>query len=147
MHSLGDAICNGAREYFGRRVRGDETRIVIKITAVQRVQHSPKFGSGTADIYDNAVFGELFAEKRNVNDIGGAMQPLRRAKNLAAKTVRDHDVVLDGDGVNSGSLSLGIADGVAQRAKTSVRQSRHDVGQIFESRIAGEQAVKGGVVE
>jgi hypothetical protein len=53
-----------------------------------------------ADVDDDLVLGQTLPEESDIDDQGRAMQPLRRTEQFAAKTMGDHDVIADLDGIH-----------------------------------------------
>ena len=66
---------------------------------------------GAADVDDDIIGGQRLAEKRHVDDEGRAVQTLRGPEQLPAKTMRDHDVVANLDGVHAGASFQELFDG------------------------------------
>jgi len=67
---------------------------------------------GAADVDDDIIGGERLAEKRHVDHEGRAVQTLRGSEQLPAKTMRDHDVVANLDGVHAGTSFQESFDGM-----------------------------------
>ena len=65
-----------------------------------------------ANVDDDIIGGERLAEKRDIDHEGRAVQTLRGSEQLPAKTMRDHDVVANLDGVHAGASFQESFDGV-----------------------------------
>ena len=98
------------RHVLRRRVDATECRVVVEVAVVERIEHSAQFDLRHADIDQNLQVAEFLRAELRFHREGGAVQLLRGAELLPAKTVSDHDVVADGETEHS----LGpIGDNVA----------------------------------
>ena len=70
------------------------------ITATAGVAAPNRFASGAAfaDIDGDAIGIDMLASEFDGDDVGGAVQALRRAKHGAAEAVGDHHMVAHGNG-------------------------------------------------
>ena len=57
--------------------------------------------AGRADVDDDAMAVQLAAAELDIDDVGGAVQALRRPEHLAVEAMRDHHVVANADGEHS----------------------------------------------
>ena len=73
------------------------SRHVVEILVVERLEHRLQHLVGAADVDHDAVVVERFGDKGRVDHEGRAVQRLRRAEHRAAKRMGDHDVVADFD--------------------------------------------------
>ncbi len=84
-----------------------EARQLVEIAVVQRLEDLVQHLQRQPDIDDDAVGAERLAEKGDVDHEGRAVQPLRRAEDLARQAVGNHDVVANLDGVHGGPHGAG----------------------------------------
>ena len=68
-----------------------------RLRKLSALEHLAQAVARAADVDDDAVGIELGAAKLDVDDVGRAVQLLRRAEDFAVETVRDHEVIADGD--------------------------------------------------
>ena len=60
-------------------------------------QHLVQYLGRPTDVDDDVVRVEIRAPERGVDDVGRAMEALRRPEHVAAEAVGDHHVIADGD--------------------------------------------------
>src|SRR6185503_17830802 len=92
-----DALVNHEREELRRRVAAAKGRLVVEVAEIQRGEHAAQRVARAAYVDDDPVGVELLAAKLDVDDVGRAVQLLRRAEHLALEAVRDHEVVANGN--------------------------------------------------
>ena len=83
---------------LGGRDGAGEGRLVVEVAVVDVGKDGVQLAGGGADVDDDAVGVELGPPELDVDDVGGAVQALRRAEHLAAQAVGDHHVVAHADG-------------------------------------------------
>ena len=91
-HALADLL----RQHLGRGVAAGELGQLVEIAVVERRQHALEQLAEQPDVDNDAVGVEFPPRQLQIDDEGGAVQPLRRAEHLALEAVRHHDVVADG---------------------------------------------------
>jgi hypothetical protein len=96
-----DAVEDGTGQHLGRGVPSGEGRFLVQVAVVQLTHHRLQRGRGQADIDDDAVLVQLRPAEGQVDDIGGAVQLLRRAEHGAAEAVGDHEMVADRNRVHA----------------------------------------------
>ena len=92
-----------ARKKLRRRLLAREGLDLVEIAVVQRRQNALQRRVGAADVDDDGVLCQAFSKEGHVDDEGRAVQPLRRPEEFSAKTMGDHDVVANFDGVHGAS--------------------------------------------
>jgi hypothetical protein len=86
------------------RVAPCERRSLVKTCVVERTEHGLKRGCGAADIPNDVVGVGRRPSELTVDDVGGALQPLRGPERFFHKTVRDRDVPVYADAVHTGQV-------------------------------------------
>src|SRR5690606_29911942 len=97
----GYSLENLAREELRGGVDAGERGYFVEVAIVQVGEHRSEQLAGQPDVDHHAVGIELAAPVLDVDDVGGAVQPLRRAEGLAAEAVGDHEVVTGADAVHA----------------------------------------------
>src|SRR6185437_133454 len=108
--ALADALSETAedlaREKLGRGVAAAEGGDIVEIAVIDVAQHCLQHREREADVADEAIAVELRAAQLHLDAIGGAVQLLRRAEDLAEEAVGDHEMVADGKAVHRCLSSL-----------------------------------------
>ena len=124
-------------------LRPRERRLVVEVPEVQRRRAPSRSTVGrAADVDDDAVGSSSRPAELDVDDVSGAVQPLRRAEDLAGEAVGDHEVVADRHAVHESALrssasTMATSDsGRRDRARSASRRRASataiTVGQVVE---------------
>ncbi len=96
VQTLRDPVGDDPRELLRRRVHVCQARLLVEVAVVELRQHGAQHLGRPADVDDQSVVVELGPPERRVDDVGRAMEPLRRPEGLAPQAVGDQHVVPDG---------------------------------------------------
>ena len=80
-----DAVEHDPRQKLGGRVPSRERRHVVEVAVVQLGEHPAQRLGRAPDVDDDAVGIELRPPELDVDDVGGAVQPLRGPEHVARK--------------------------------------------------------------
>jgi len=93
--AVGEPVRDEPGEHFGGGVHAREVHLVVEVAVAQLAHHGAQRLRCAADVDHDAVGVERRAAERRVDDVGRAVQALRRAEDRAAQAVGDHHVVAD----------------------------------------------------
>ena len=71
--------------------------MLVQVAVVEIREHRPQGPARQTDVHHQVVGVQVGAAKFQIHDVGGTVQPLGRPKDLAAKTMGDHEVVADAE--------------------------------------------------
>jgi len=91
--SFGKMIEDVPGQELGRGVHTAELRQLIQVLIVELLKHLLEHGMRAGDINDDSMRIEALRQKRDADDKRRTMHVLGGAEDLAAKGVRDHDLV------------------------------------------------------
>ena len=88
------------RQELGRGVAPRERRFLVEVAVIERGERRAQHLGRQADVNDHAVHVERRTPEFQIDDERRAVEALRGTEGLAVKTVGDHEMVADRNGVH-----------------------------------------------
>lgn len=95
--TIGEPIGDHFGEELGRGVPPGEGRFLVQVAVVEFAEDGAEFVSGPCNVDNDVVGVQLRTTEGGVHEERSPVQSLRRPEDLAVETVRDHDVIANGD--------------------------------------------------